>query len=70
MLHKKFVIKITAWKVSKYGVISGPCIQTEYRKLRTRINSLFGQFSRSEFQDVWLSHYGYLKVASYLFLVG
>ena len=24
MLHKKFIIKITAWKVSKYGVISGP----------------------------------------------
>ena len=33
----------TAWKVSKYGVF--------YRKIRTRKNSIFGTFSRSE----WLS---------------
>ena len=53
----------TAWKVSKYGVISGQyfsvsglnteiCwlnlrIQSEYRKIRTKNNSVFGQFSRS-----------------------
>ena len=54
----------TAWKVSKYGVISGPYfpvfglnmeihevnlrIQSEYRKIRTRNNSVFGHISRSE----------------------
>ena len=53
----------TAWKVSKYGVFSGPYflviglnteiygvnlyIQSEYRKIRTRKNSVFGHFSRS-----------------------
>ena len=53
----------TAWKVSKYGVFSGPYfplfglnteiygvnlrIQTEYRKIRTRKVSVFGNFSRS-----------------------
>ena len=55
--------KITARKVSKYGVISGlyfPVfglntesydvnlrIQSEYREIRTRNNSIFGHFSRS-----------------------
>ena len=54
----------TAWKVSKYEVISGPYfpafglnteiysvnfqIQSECRKMRTRNNSVFGHFSRSE----------------------
>ena len=50
----------TAWKVSKYRVISGPYfpvfelstenlrIQSEYRKIRTRNNSVFGYFSRSD----------------------
>ena len=54
----------TAWKVSKYGVVSGPYflvfrlntgiysvnlhIQSEYRKIWTRNNSLFGHFSRRE----------------------
>ena len=53
----------TAWKVSKYGVISGPYfpvfglntevysvnlhIQSEYRKIWTRKTSIFGHFSRS-----------------------
>ena len=57
---------VTAWKVTKYGVFSGPYflvfglnteiygvnlrIQSEYRKIRTRKNSVFGHFSRS----VWL----------------
>ena len=55
---------ITAWKVSKYWVISGPyfpvfglntetyevnlCIQSKYRKIRTRNNSVFGHFLRSD----------------------
>ena len=55
------VENITVWKVSRYGVISGPYfpvfglnieiysvilrIQSEYRKIRTRINSVFGHFS-------------------------
>ena len=53
----------TVWKVSKYGVFSGPHfptfgqnterysislrIQSEYGKKRTRKNSVFGHFSRS-----------------------
>ena len=53
----------TAWKLSKYGVISGPYfpvfglttetffvnlrVQSEYRKVRARNNSVFGHFSRS-----------------------
>ena len=57
-------ILITAWKLSKYGVISGPNfpafeLNTEiygvnlrtlskYRKIRTRKNSVFGHFLRSE----------------------
>ena len=62
MVKNFFPIKITAQKVSKYGVISGPFfpvfglnmeisevnlrIQSEYRKIRTRNNSVFGHFSR------------------------
>ena len=54
----------TAWKVSKYGVISGPYfpvfglnkeiyevnlrIQSEWRKIRTRNNSVFGNFPPSD----------------------
>ena len=57
----------TAWKVSKSGGISGPYflvfglnteiyrinlrIQSEYWKIRTRNNSVFGHFSGSE--NVW-----------------
>ena len=53
----------TAWKVSKYGVFSGPyfpvfrlntkiyrgnlLIQTECSKIQSRRNSVFGHFSRS-----------------------
>ena len=46
--------RTTVWKVSKYGVFSGPYfpvfrvnlrIQSEYRKIRTRKNSIFGYFS-------------------------
>ena len=54
---------LTAWKVSKRGVFSGPyfpafgpntegygvslCIQSECGKIRTGKNSVFGHFSRS-----------------------
>ena len=54
----------TAWKVSKYGLFSGPYfiafglnterygvslrIQSECGKIRTRKNSVFGHFSRSD----------------------
>ena len=57
--------RITAWKVSKYGVISGPYfhafglnmeryfvslhIQSQCRKIGTRNYSVFGQFPCSEF---------------------
>ena len=56
-------IVIIAWKVSKYGVISGPYfpvfglntkiygvnlrVQSKYRKIRSRNNSVFGHFSYS-----------------------
>ena len=61
--HKSDCIE-TAWKVSKYGVFSSPYfpafglntkkygvpfrIQSEYGKIRTRKNSVYGHFSRSE----------------------
>ena len=66
LLATPFAITILtiAWKVSKYGVFSGPYfpvlrlnmdvysvnlrIQTKYRKIRTRKKSVFGHFSRSE----------------------
>ena len=60
-------VKITARKVSKYGVIFGPyCtvfglntkiysvnlpLQSECRKVRTRNSFVFGHFSRSEYLD-------------------
>ena len=60
-----FAMEGTAWKESKYGVTSGlyfPVfglnteiysanlrIQSKYRKIWTRNNSVFGHFSRSEF---------------------
>ena len=59
----------TTWKVSKYGVFSGPyfpafglnteiysvnlSIQSECGKIRTRKNSLFGNFSRSDTILIW-----------------
>ena len=59
--------QFTAWKVSKYGVVSGPYfpvfelntevdsvklrIQSENRKIQTRNNSVFGHFSRSNLQS-------------------
>ena len=63
----------TAWKVFKYGVISCPYfpvfglnteiyfvdsrIQSEYRKIRTRNNSVFGDFSRSVASPVFCSYW-------------
>ena len=57
----------TAWKVSKYGVISGPYFpafglnteiysvilrnQSEYRKIRARNNSVFGHFPHRKFSS-------------------
>ena len=52
-----FPMWYTAWKVSKYGVFSSPYfpvfglnlrIPSEYRKIRTRKNSVFGHFFRSD----------------------
>ena len=59
-----YAYSTTGWKMSKYWVISGPYfpvfglnteiysvnlrIQSEYRKIRTRNNSAFGHFSRSD----------------------
>ena len=59
--------KFTAWKVPKYGVISGPYfpafglnteryevslrIQSECGKIRTRNNTVFGHFSRSDWNE-------------------
>ena len=61
--HFHYPIYYTAWKVSKYGVFSGPyfpafglnteryevslCIQFECEKIRTRKNSVFRHFSCS-----------------------
>ena len=60
---QRVLMNMTVWKVSKYGVISGPYfpvfglnterysvslrIQPECVTIRTRINSVFGHFSRS-----------------------
>ena len=46
-IHHKFDMSHTAWKVSKYGVISGP-YSVRIRKIWTRNNSVFGNFSRSD----------------------
>ena len=35
------------WKIFKYGVFSGP-YSTEYKKIRTRKNSVFGHSSCSD----------------------
>ena len=59
------ILTITAWKVSKYGVISGPyfhvlglsteiygvdlCIQSEYRKIRTRNTPYLDTFYAVDF---------------------
>ena len=69
---------ITAWKVSKYGVISGPYfpvfglnteilrIHVEYRKIRTRNKSAFGHFSRI----VWPKSYPCDSIMRLVFVEG
>ena len=62
LFHGLVFEAITAWKMSKYGVTSGPhfptfgmnteryeaslCIQSECGKIRTRNHSIFGHFPR------------------------
>ena len=64
LIKPEILKKLTAWKVSYDGVISGPYfpafvqnteryfvplrIQSECGKIRTRNNSVFGHFSRSD----------------------
>ena len=71
-------IVITACKVSNYGVISGTYfpvfgqntdiygvnlrIQSEYRKIRTRNNSVFGHFSRSVWEKNSLKIYSLFMI--------
>ena len=52
-----FATSKTLREMSKYVVFSGQysCIQSEYRKIRTRENSVFGHFSRSE--SLWKYNY-------------
>ena len=54
-----------AWKVSKYGVFSGSYfpvfglnIQSEYGKIRTRKDSVFGHFSNSGQLAYWADRDG------------
>ena len=67
--------KNTAWKVPKYGVFSGPYfpvfglnteiylrVQSEYKKIRTRKNSVFGHFSRSETSETLAIKKGMIKL--------
>ena len=46
---KRFWQFFTTWKMSKYGVFWSvfSCIQSEYRKIRTRKNSVLRHFSRT-----------------------
>ena len=70
-----------AWKVSKYGDFSGPYfpvfglnkeiyfrIQSEYRKIRTRKNSVLGHFSCSEIQLKGVMKKCYKKLDKFLLL--
>ena len=48
--HKRVVARSTAWEVSKYGVFSRPYfpafgLNTEWYRVRTKKNSVFGHFS-------------------------
>ena len=75
-----FKLPYTAWKLSKYGVFSGPQflvfglkteiyfvnlrIQSKYRKIRTRRNSLFEHFSRGVFYTPLFVHFSHLLMFS------
>ena len=48
-VEQSLKLAITVWKASKYGVFS--YIRTEYRKIRTNKNSVFGYFSLSEYAE-------------------
>ena len=48
---------ITLWKLSKYGVISGPYFPL-FRKIRTRNNPVFGHFSLSECSSNFICYLG------------
>ena len=77
-------ITFTAWKVSKYGVFSGPYfptfglnmerygvslrIQSEFGKIRTTKNSAFGHFSRSVIVCHLSKIYLQLKRKAWLYL--
>ena len=66
---------VTVWKVSKYGVFSGPyfpafwrnterysvslSIQSKWGKIRTRKKSVFGHLSRSECYGIYLLSIGF-----------
>ena len=70
LLH--FRCRNAAWKESKYGAFSGPFfsvfgldteiygvnlrIQSEYRKIRTRKNTVLGHFLRSVTHKEWVYH--------------
>ena len=59
LIHRVPFYASTVWTVSKYGVFFWSvfsCVQSEYRKIWTRKNSLFGHFSGS---DPWnlISHF-------------
>ena len=72
------VKSFTAWKVSKYGVFSGPYfpafglnmerysvslrIQSECGKIRTRKNFVFGHFSRSDFCNYFRKIFDFVQV--------
>ena len=82
--EKPRVLAYTTWKVSKYGVISGPYfpvfglnteiyevnlrIQSEYRNIRTRNNSVFGHFSRSDILPNDLLKYFNLSIFENIFM--
>ena len=86
----RFLFNIhTAWKASKYGVVSGPYfsvirlnmeiyrvnlhIQSEYRKIQTRKNSVFGHSSCSDIFFITIDLYFkpglYIYILTYLIVV-
>ena len=65
--HKLYQKAVTAWSVQIgsffWSVFSRIRIQLEYRKIRTRKNSVFGHFSRSAFQLIvffWWNWHSFL----------
>ena len=70
----------TVWKVPKYGVFSGPYFLVfspntgKYGQIRTRKNSVFGHFSRSEqrhlhdTRDIFMLSHHYYAVINNVFI--